>query len=156
MKFNEPLHLFFGRWGLLLALLLALGLLALPGCKKVKEDIMQSYFENNILNSDFVVDYAVDNGTDITAQFSGWVFRLTKNTNYDGPMTAKNGTLTYTGTWQSNEDYGKLTIQINQPTVPTHFEFLNRAWRFREKNLPVMKLAPWGSTATTDLYMRRL
>ncbi len=132
------------------------------GCKKaappqqeVTVNILEQYFDQNILNKDFIVNYAKDQGNDITSQYSGWVFRLLKNTYYDGPMTAVINGVTYTGTWSSNSDYGKLVINITQPTPPAPMIFLNREWRFTEKALPIMKLAPWGSTDDTQLFMER-
>lgn len=145
-----------------IAILLSLVLLWASGCKKAKEDatedILQQYFEQNILNRDFIVHLATDNATDLTSQYDGYKFKLTKTTSYyDGPMTAsKNGVVLFTGTWTSNEDFGKLIINLNQPSVPAEFVFLNRSWRFTEKAFPVMKLAPWGSSAPIVLHMERL
>jgi hypothetical protein len=134
-------------------------LFVLLSCKKTEQvyvnNVLEQYFEQNILNNDFTVSYAYDRGTTLTSQYDGWVFRLLKNTYYDGPMTAVKNGVTYTGTWSSNSDYGKLDIQINQPSVPTECLFLNRSWRFTQKALPTMKLAPWGSTDSIVLHMQR-
>lgn len=130
------------------------------GCKKTQEKIvsnfLEQYFEDNILNRDYIVNYAKDQGTDISSQFEGYTFKLYKNTYYDGPMTATKDGVTITGTWSCNSDYGKLTISLTQPNPPTEFTFLNREWRFTQKAIPIMKLAPWGSTADTELDMERL
>ncbi|MFN8245528.1 MAG: hypothetical protein U0T56_03985 [Ferruginibacter sp.] len=151
----------FYRKRLFIALLCSAILLFASSCKKVKEDltvnILEQYFEQNILNRDFRVYLATNLGTDITSTYDGYLFRLLKNTNYDGPMTAsKNGTVLYTGTWSTNEDFGKLVITLNTPSVPAEFVFLNRQWRFTEKGIPIMKLAPWGSSADIVLHMERL
>jgi hypothetical protein len=151
----------FFKWRFIIALLLSAAILFLHGCSKkdinnITGNTLEQYFEDNILNRDFVVDLATDTANDITTQYNGYIFRLLKNTLYDGPMTAiRNGT-TYTGTWSSNSDYSKLIININQPSVPAEFIFLNRQWRFTSKDLPVMKLAPWGTTDPKVLYIRRL
>jgi hypothetical protein len=143
----------------IIAILLAVVLL-LSSCKKITEAVqpsqtaLQQYFEDNILNRDFVVHLAADNGTDLTAQFSGFKFKLTKNTLLDGPMTATNSTNTYTGTWNCNDDYSKLAI--NLPASVTAFSFLNREWRFTKKTFPIMELAPWGTTELKILHMERL
>lgn len=151
---------FIYRWRFVIALCMAITMLALQGCKKIgaaiQEDLYKQYFETNVLNRDFKVSLATDNGSDSTARYNGWVFKLLKNTYYDGPMTAIQSGVTYTGTWKCNEDFGKLTIQIDQPTVPPSFNFLNREWRFTKKDLPTMELAPWGSTAPVVLHMLRL
>ena len=143
----------------IIAILFAVLLLA-TGCKKAEEqitqNILQQYFEANILNRDFHVKLATDNGTDITTQYNGYIFRLLKSTNYDGPMTGVKGSTIITGTWGCNEDFSKLTITLDQPTIPTEFVFLNRAWRFTKKDVPVMELAPWGNTPSYVLHMERL
>lgn len=134
----------------------------LTSCKKaatpkevVTGNILEQYFDQNILNKDFTVYYAKDSGNVITGQYTGWVFRLLKNTYYDGAMTAVINGVTYTGTWSSNADYGKLIINITLPAPPAEMIFINREWRFTEKALPIMKLAPWGSTDDTELHMER-
>src|SRR5215212_2372349 len=70
----------------------------------VSPDLVAQYFETNILNKDFVVHLATDNGADLTAQYNGYVFKLYKNTMTDGPMTAITGSTTYNGTWSTNAD----------------------------------------------------
>lgn len=156
MKFNQTLQNIVTRWGFFIALLFALAILALQGCEKIKEELAKDYFEDNVLDRDFIIDRATNDTADITTQFAGWVFRLRKNTYTDGPMTATKSGVMHTGTWLLTENYGKLTININQPSVPAGFEYLNRSWRFTEKSLPVLKFAPWGSSAPHVLHMRRL
>ncbi len=133
-------------------------ILLLSGCKKAitqaQEDFLQQYFETNLLNKDFIVKLATDNGTDLTAQYSGYNFKLLKNTLADGPMTATKGSTVYNGTWSANEDYSKLTI--NFPSAPPEFSFIVRAWRFTKKAVPVMELAPWGTSEPKVLHMERL
>ena len=142
----------------IIAVLFAILLLA-TSCKKTKDQITQSilqqYFETNILNRDFKVKLATDNGTDLTSQYTDEVFRLLKNTDYDGPMTGVKSGVTYTGTWSCNEDFSKLTINITQPTIPAEFVWLNRAWKFTKKAVPVMELAPWGNLNPQVLHMER-
>ena len=151
----------FYRKRFFIAIIFSVILLAASGCKKVKEDltvnILEQYFEQNILNRDYRVNLATNLGTDITSDYNNYQFRLLKNTNYEGPMTAsKNGVVLFTGTWSTNEDFGKLNILLNTPNVPAEFVFLNRSWRFTEKAIPIMKLAPWGSSADIVLHMERL
>jgi hypothetical protein len=137
---------------------LSAAILLLSSCKKTiktqQQNILQQYFEENILSRDFVVHLAMDNGADKTAEFSGFVFQLTKNTLLEGPMTASNGLFSISGTWASNEDYSKLTINLPATSI-TAFTFLNREWRFTKKAIPIMELAPWGSTEAKVLHMQR-
>lgn len=114
---------------------------------------VEKYFEDNVLNRDFIVNFASDNGADITANYSSYVFKMTKTDFYHGPAEARIGTTVYTGTWRSNDDYSKLVITL--PTSPAAFIFLNREWRFTSKALPQLKLAPWGSSDPLILHMLR-
>jgi hypothetical protein len=143
----------------IIALLVAIMLLA-TSCKKtqdkITEDILQQYFESNILNRDFKVKLATDHGTDLTPDYENYVFKLLKNTNFDGPMTGIRNGVTITGTWNCNDDFSKLTISLTQPTTPAPFVFLNRSWRFTKKAVPVMELAPWGNVDPIVLHMERL
>lgn len=141
--------------------LMCAALLLMSGCKKTVENIsqgtLQTYFEDNILNKDFVVELATDSAVNITSDYTGYSFILAKgSTYYDGPMTGTKNGVTYTGTWACNEDYSKLTISITSPSVPAEFIFLNRPWKFVRKSLPIMELSPWGSTDPKVLHMRRL
>jgi hypothetical protein len=137
---------------------LMIGLMAFNGCSKTaKEAIQTSYlqqqFEDNILNKNFRVHLATDNGLDLTAQYAGYTYVLYKSTYYNGPMTAVKNGVTYNGTWSSNDDYSKLVITF--PSTPAEFVFLNREWRFTKKALPIMELAPWGTTEPKVLHMER-
>ena len=124
-------------------------------CKKTTTtdpaNILEQYFDANILNRNFIVNLATDNGTDLTANYSGYTFKLIKTDYYHGPMESKYGTNTYTGTWVANSDYSKLTISL--PAAPSLFIFLNRDWRFTSKNIPELDLAPWGSTDPVVLHI---
>ena len=148
------------KWRFIIAVFFALSILLLQSCSKTgvspTEQLYQKYFEENVLNSDFRVSLATDNGSDSTMKYDGWVFKLYKNTFLEGPMTAIKNGITYTGSWQCNEDYGKLIINITQPSVPASFTFLNREWRFTKKDLPTIEFAPWGSLAPIVLHMQRL
>lgn len=125
-------------------------------CKKISPEnnpLLEQYFETNILNSNFIVSLAKEGASDLTSNYEGYVFVLLKTDLYHGPMTAtKNGTV-YTGSWSSNEDYGKLIITL--PDALPEFAFLTRSWRFTSKNLPTLKLAPWGSNDPIQLNMLR-
>ncbi len=141
-----------------LAIITAL-ILLLSSCKKtvepITENVLAQYFEQNILNSDYIVKLATDNGNVLTSDYNGYRFRLLKNTLLDGPMTATRNGLVTNGTWASNEDYSKLTIHFDIPTAPQEFSFIVRSWRFTRKAIPVMELAPWGTTDPKILHMEK-
>ncbi|HEX2683275.1 MAG TPA: hypothetical protein VHL77_05060 [Ferruginibacter sp.] len=135
-----------------------ISLIMLNGCSKsaveaVQQTAYQKQFEDNILNKNFRVQLAVDNGTDLTAQYNGYTYVLYKSTYYNGSMTAVKDGITYNGSWSSNEDYSKLSISF--PSAPAEFAFLNRDWKFTKKSLPIMELAPWGTLEPLILHMER-
>jgi len=131
-------------------------------CKKLalataSQSDIEKYFAENVLNRTFVVDFASNNGTDITSQYTGCDFVLTNTTSYyNGNMTGTKNGVTYSGTWSTNSDYSKLVINLTTPAIPTEFIFLNGDWKFTKKDVPVLKLAPYASSEPKILYMRRL
>ncbi len=131
--------------------------IALGSCKKTTTtnpaNLLEQYFDANILGQIFIVNLATDNGTDLTANYSGYTFKLIKSDYYQGPIEVKYGTNTYSGTWSANSDYSKLTLIL--PSVPSLFIFLTRDWRFTSKNVPQLELAPWGTTDPVVLHILR-
>jgi len=136
----------------------ALALLLLhTSCKKTlasaNRSVLEQYFQTNILTRNFTVTLATDSSTDLTADYAGDVFVLLETDLYHGPLQATKAGTVYTGTWSANSDYSQLIITL--PNPPAEFAFLSRAWRFTNKNIPTMSLAPWGSTAPIVLHMTR-
>lgn len=115
--------------------------------------VLEKYFEDNVLNQNFTISLATNNGVDLTANYSGYLFKMMKADYYNGPCTATKGSTVYTGTWSSNSDYSKLVITL--PSSPSEFVFLNREWKFTKKALPQMELAPWGTLEPLVLHMLR-
>ncbi len=129
-------------------LILLLILATVGSCKKSSSSstttpptALEKYFETELLNRIFIVNYATNNGVDITSDYNGYTFKLLKTDYYHGPAEIVNGSNTYSGSWASNSDYSKLTITL--PSSPAPFLFLTRDWKFTSKALPQLKLAPW-------------
>jgi len=139
------------------SIILSLVLLVASSCKS-KDDtganaLLEQYFDANVINRNFIVNLAVDKGTDLTTAYNGYVFVLLKTDYYHGPLKATKSGTTYTGDWSSNADYSKLIITL--PSPPSEFGFLSRSWRFTSKKFPTLELAPWGSTDAVVLHMYR-
>ena len=138
-------------------IILLLFLLVSTSCKSKSDSganaLLEQYFDANVINRNFIVSLAVDKGTDLTADYSGYVFVLLKTDYYHGPLKATKGGRTYMGDWSSNDDYSKLIITL--PSPPSEFGFLTRSWRFTSKKFPTLELAPWGSTEELVLHMYR-
>ena len=131
--------------------------LTFTACKKTTTtdttNLLEQYFDVNILGQIFIINLATDNGTDLTPNYNGYTFKLIKTNYYNGPLEVKYGTNTYTGTWSANSDYSKLTISL--PSTPSILIWLTREWRFTSKNVPQLELAPWGSTDPLVLHILR-
>jgi hypothetical protein len=159
-KVNELMMIIFKN-RVLIALVAAI-LLLTTSCKKsiiesLNETTLRQYFDEQILNKNFVIDLATDSSINKTNNYSGYTFVLSRTTSFiDGPMIGFKATDTIKGTWTSSDDYGFLTINLINPTPPASFAFINRKWKFVRKDLPVMQLAPFGTTDPKVLHMRRL
>lgn len=144
----------------MIALIIAVVLL-LTSCVKPaaveNTQLEEALFTSNILNRNFIIQFASDSGIDITSRYALDTFVLTNDTSfYSGIITGSKAGTHYTGTWSSNSDYSQLNINITTPTPPAEFNFLNISWKFTKKDFPIMQLAPWGSTDPKVLYMQRL
>ncbi len=110
----------------LLGLLLVAGLFFIS-CKKKETSaitLLEQYFEANVINKNFIISFASDNGTDLTSKYADYTFRLLKTDFYHGPLEAQRNSTIIPGTWSSNEDYSKLIITL--PDTPSLFSFLTR------------------------------
>ena len=115
--------------------------------------LQEKLFEQNLLNQNFVVSFADDNGTVLTSNYTGYIFILEKIDYYHGPMKAIKNGITYLGTWSSNDDYGKLIITL--PDTPAELKFLSREWRFKSKSFSLLKLAPWGQGDGINVHLSK-
>lgn len=142
-------------------MLCCLTLLCLSSCKKLAllsgdKTALEAFFAENVLNRNFVVDFASENGTDKTSEYKGYVFVLTKgDTYYAGVLTGIKNNQTYTGTWSTTENFSQLVINLNSPSIPNEFIYLNRTWKFTKKIPPVLQLTP-DVAEDKVLYMRRI
>jgi len=159
-KFEDmPAFLYKGRF--LIAILFATLLLMMGSCKKpsLSDPAVQQYFNTNLLNRNFVIVLASDSGVNITDKYAQDTFVLSRQDTasyYNGIIKGSKKGVIYTGTWSSNSDFSKLTINLYMPSTPEEFVFLNRSWRFASKALPLLQLTPWGSTDPKVLHMLRL
>ena len=121
------------------------GTVLLSSCSKDDDDDNTTpssnavYFSENALARDLLVQLASDNSSDITAQFSGYTFRLTKTATYSGTITASNDLLTVNGTWSIDAGYDKITFVF--PTdVISSLSFFNKEWQFSSRSTTVIEL----------------
>ena len=147
---------------ILTALLFSSLLLTLSNCKKIElltggQSALEKFFAENVLDKSFVISFASDSTANITNTFNGYTFKFSKTTSfYEGTITAAKAGSTFSGTWITNSDFSKLTINLTTPAIPTELVFLNRAWKFTKKDFDLMILAPWFDDGPKVLHIKKL
>jgi hypothetical protein len=115
----------------------------LSSCKK-ENDAMASntaayYFTNNTVNQTLVIQSAIDDGANITANFNGLTFYLNYDSKFSGTINASNDLFTVQGTWSIDEAFDKITF--NFPTDKLQvLGFLNKQWQFMNRNSEAIDL----------------
>jgi hypothetical protein len=117
----------------LLAAICFSGSLLITGCSKDSVDNPSTstghdYFVNNMLGKDLTVTSAIDNNTDITADFSGYTFHLTDTATLSGTISAANFVRTTIGVWTVDAAYSKITFSF--PSAIPILSFMTKQWQF--------------------------
>jgi hypothetical protein len=113
----------------------------------------QQYFSTNVVNHDFAVLMATDNGTDITANYNGINFRFADTATLAGTATASNSLLTVHGTWTVDAAYDKITFSFPTTTL-TSLSFMNKQWQFMNRNSQAIDLKA-ANGETDELHFTR-
>ncbi len=100
----------------------------------------QKAFDLLVLGKQFYMKKGIDSsGNDLTASFADQIYVLEKQTYTNGPAKVIIGTDTYTGTWQSNDDYSKLELKVEgRPD----FQFFSIPWRITTKTYTGLSMVP--------------
>lgn len=100
----------------------------------------QKAFDLLVLGKPFVMKSAVDSaGNDITAEFANQVYYLDKQSYTNGPSRVVVDGVTYSGFWDSNEDYSKLVLRVSGLK---NFEFFSIPWRITNKTFTGLSMIP--------------
>ena len=111
-------------------------------------------FEYYVLNKATQITLAIDSaGNNITPTYMDYEIYLRKETYINGPLEILANGSKYIGTWESNNDYSRLTLDISglEP-----FEFFNRTWRFTYKSMDLLKIAPVTNPGETELHLEKI
>jgi hypothetical protein len=119
------------------------GITLLSSCNK-DNDVMASntavyYFTNNTVNRDLVIQSAIDDGANITANFNGLTFHMSDTSKFSGTINASNDLFTVLGTWSVDEAYDKITFSFPTDKLPV-LGFLNKQWQFMNRNSEAIDL----------------
>lgn len=119
------------------------GITLLSSCSK-ENDAMASntatyYFTNNTVNRDLVIQSAIDDGANITANFNGVTFHLSDTSKFSGNVDAFNDLFNVQGTWSIDDAYEKITFSFPTDKLPS-LSFLNKQWQFMNRNSEAIDL----------------
>ncbi|HTQ66936.1 MAG TPA: hypothetical protein VMI12_19220 [Puia sp.] len=95
-------------------------------CKKYVQQQEQNALVSLITNGSWVITRYLENGTDITASFSGYSFQFRTN----GTVSGTNGGTIINGTWSG--DINTKTITSDFPTAGNPLDKLNAVWKITD------------------------
>jgi len=104
---------------------------------------------NIITNGYWHVDEYVQNDSDITASFSGYLFKFDAN----GVVTSTKDSTSQKGTWSANVD--ARTINSNFPSAPLPLSLLNGLWKIKDSGTDFV-LATYTDTVLNTSNTLRL
>jgi len=110
----------------IIIILLLLGAGISPSCKKYIEQQKQNALEKAITDGAWIVTKYVENGTDITPSFSGYVFKFNSN----GTVTGTKASSVENGTWSG--DVNTKTITSDFPSAASPVDKLNAVWKITD------------------------
>jgi hypothetical protein len=97
-----------------------------PSCKKYIEQQQQNALESVITDGTWIVTRYVENGTDITPSFSGYIFKFNSNATVTGTKASS----VSNGTWSG--DFSAKTITSDFPSAATPVDKLNAVWKITD------------------------
>jgi len=125
-------------------------LLILPflSCVKTKEEIGEDLVIKAMTSGQWVVTKFMQNGTNITADFSGYKFQYYSNKTVDA---IKNGSTEKTGNWDGNAT--AMTTWANFSNVTYPLDLINGTWNITNNGWTYVEA---GQTIGTDVKTLRL
>jgi len=109
--------------------IIILSLIILAGCKKAVHNAQEDLILDAMTNGQWVITSFTTNGTDITADFSGYKFQYYRNYNVDA---IKNGTIEKTGSWQP--DAAAMNISASFSNVVNPLVLINGTWHITDNS----------------------
>jgi hypothetical protein len=128
--------------------LLCLAALAFS-CKKFIEQQAEKQVMSIITNGYWYVDQYLQNDSNVTASFSGYLFKFDAN----GTVTGTKDTISRKGTWVPNVD--ARTINSNFPSAPPPVSLLNGLWKIKDSGTDFV-LATYTDTVLNTSNTLRL
>ncbi|MBN9385181.1 MAG: hypothetical protein J0H74_30775 [Chitinophagaceae bacterium] len=118
-------------------------------CKKLIEQQAEKKVMNIITNGYWYVAQYLQNDSNVTASFSGYLFKFDAN----GTVTGTKDTIARKGTWVPNVD--ARTINANFPSAPPPVSLLNGLWKIKDSGTDFV-LATYTDTVLNTSNTLRL
>jgi len=118
-------------------------------CKKYVQQQEQNALVSLVTNGVWVVTRYLDNGTDITPSFSGYLFRFSTN----GTVTGTLGTVVSNGTWSG--DINTKTIISDFPSAGNPLQKLNHTWKITDSYTDSVAANTVVDTSVNVLNLRK-
>jgi hypothetical protein len=98
-------------------------ILLFSGCKKAVENAQEDLIIKAMTDGQWAVTSFVENGSDITTNFTGYKFQYYSNKTVDA---IKNGTVEKTGTWDG--EASTMTTWANFTNAAAPLSLINGSW----------------------------
>ncbi len=123
----------------------------LSGCKKAIEKIQEDMLVKAMTDGQWVITSFVQNGSDVTPDFTGYKFQYYSNKTVDA---IKNGTVEKTGTWDG--DASTATTWANFPNATTPLNLINGSWHIDNSSWTYVVATQTGAGITKTMRLDKL
>ena len=121
------------------------------GCKKSIENAKQDLVIKAMTDGQWSVTSFTQNGTDITANFTGYKFQYYGNKTVDA---IKNGTVEKTGTWDGQAT--TMTTWANFPNAVAPLDLINGSWHIDNNSWTFVVASQTTGSITKTMRLDKL
>jgi len=121
------------------------------GCKKSIENAKQDLVIKAMTDGQWSVTSFTQNGTDITADFTGYKFQYYGNKTVDA---IKNGTVEKTGTWDGQAT--TMTTWANFPNAVAPLDLINGSWHIDNNSWTFVVASQTTGSITKTMRLDKL
>lgn len=126
-------------------------LILLTGCQKTKENIAEDLVIKAMTDGQWKVSNFVNNGTNITADFTNYKFQYYANRTVDA---INNGTVEKTGTW--NGDATNMTTYANFVSPAYPLNLINGTWHIDRNSWTYVEATQTIGSETKTMRLDKL
>jgi hypothetical protein len=125
--------------------------IALQGCEKSVQNAQQDLVIKAMTDGQWAITSFTQNGTDITANFTGYKFQYHSNKTVDA---IKNGTVEKTGTWDGQA--ASMTTWANFTNAIAPLSLVNGSWHINNNSWTFVEATQTIGTETKTMRLDKL